>query len=96
MDPFISPRNDKKIAPRHLIMLTLQVFQTVVLTVIVCILISLSPQVSKTLGEVSVTVPEMKTTVERLTWMVPEVTRAIEILDRVCVALGMSNCHKIN
>lgn len=83
-------------SPRHLVMLTLQVFQTVVLTVIVCILISLAPQVSKTLDDVSVTVPEMKNTVERLTWMVPEVTRAIEILDRVCVYWGMGNCHKIN
>ena len=75
-------------------MMTMQVCQTIVLVIILCMLISLAPIVRNTLNDVSVTLPEMKNSTEHLTWMVPEVARAINILDRVCVALGMSNCSK--
>lgn len=75
-------------------MMTMQVCQTLVLVIILCMLISLAPIVRNTLNDVSMTLPEMKTSTEHLTWMVPEVARAINILDRVCVTLGMSNCSK--
>ena len=96
MDRLLPTQVQRQPAPDKMkvIMMTMIVFQTVVSAAILCILISLAPEIRKTLSDVSVTLPEMRLTVERLTWMVPEVTRAIEILDRVCVALGMSNCSK--
>ena len=72
-------------------MITMLVFQTIVSAAMLCILISLAPEISKTLSDVSVVLPEMKITVEKLGELVPEVNRGMSSLDKICVALNL-NC----
>ena len=72
-------------------MITMLVFQTLVSAAMLCILISLAPEISKTLSDVSVVLPEMKITVEKLGELVPEVNRGMSSLDKICVALNL-NC----
>jgi hypothetical protein len=72
-------------------MMTMLVFQTFVSAVMLCILILLAPEISKTLSDVSVVLPEMKITVEKLGKLVPEVNRGMSSLDKICVALNL-NC----
>jgi len=74
------------------IMITLLVFQTFALAVILCVLVGIYPEISNILKDVTKTLPEMKNSVEDLTWMVPKVNRAIDILDRVCLNMGLGNC----
>jgi hypothetical protein len=72
--------------------LYLVLFQTLVLAVILCLLSALAPEITNTLADVQIAMPEMKLSVERLTYLVPEVERAIAILDSMCVDMGLRGC----
>jgi predicted PurR-regulated permease PerM len=84
-----SPNRPNRMA---VVVVTLSVFQTFALAVILCVLVSIYPEISNILKDVTKTLPEMKTSTEHLTWMVPEVSRAIKILDRICLDMGLGNC----
>lgn len=98
MNPLLPMHAENSNRPPHphlnrtvIVMMTLQVFQSIVLAVTLCILISLAPEISKTLSDVSVVLPEMRITVLKLGKLLPEVERGMNTLDQICVALNL-NC----
>lgn len=74
---------------RMFVLMSLQVFQSVLLTVILCVLISLTPEISRTLSDVSEVLPEMRVTVLKLGKVLPAVNRGMSSLDKICVFLNL-------